>query len=353
MTHDHTRGPHSLRSTVNRGLPDPGLLAALLLTLLAAWPLLSNAGLPNTADGPVHLMRQAELNRAWQDGILYPRWAPDLAYGYGMPLFSYAPPLLYQVTQVLHLSGMALDEAMKGTLILMLALYSTGMYLLVRDIFSPRAGLVAAAAYLYAPYRLREMYIQGNYGQFCGLAFYPFILWAFHRLATDGRRRYLLAAAGGLAGLLLSHNISSMLFAPLLGAYLLYLTVAGEGSGNTSWLTRGLRLASAVALGLGLSAVFWLPAFGERDFIRLTGITTGFFDFRNNFISLDELLAAPRRLDLAAINPWFPLSLGVAHIALAGMLALGAIVCGLLLRDRRGGKASGCSIGRASCRERV
>jgi hypothetical protein len=197
------------------------------------------------------------------------------------------------------------------------------------------------------------MYIQGNYGQFCGLAFYPFILWAFHRLATDGRRRYLLAAAGGLAGLLLSHNISSMLFAPLLGAYLLYLTVVGEKSGNTGRLTLGLRLASAVALGLGLSAVFWLPAFAERDFIRLTGITTGFFDFRNNFISLDELLAAPRRLDLAAINPWFPLSLGVAHTALVGMLTLGAVVCGLLLRDARGGKASRCSIGLAQGRTRV
>ncbi len=84
---------------------------------------------------------------------------------------------------------------MKGTLILAMVLYSLGMYLFARDLFGPRAGLLAAAVYLYAPYRLREAYIQGNYGQFCGLAFYPLILWSFHRLVTStahGRRAMCL-----------------------------------------------------------------------------------------------------------------------------------------------------------------
>jgi hypothetical protein len=335
MTDQRTTNPTPVYLSAPPTAADPGLAAALVLILLAALPLLAFAGLPNTADGPAHLMRQAELNQAWQEGILYPRWAPDLAYGYGMPLFSYAPPLLYQVTQILHLTGIPLDDALKGTLILMMALYGAGMYLFARDAFGPRAGLLAAAAYLYAPYRLREVYIQGNYGQFCGLAFYPLILWAFHRLARDGRHRYIVAAAFALAGLLLSHNISFMLFAPLLLAYLAYLLVVG---GNADRPRLALRFALAAGLGLGLSAVFWLPAFGERDFIRLSGITSGFFDFRNNFIDLDELLATPRRLDLAAINPHFPLGLGTAQIVLVGVLLLAVLLCGLwrlALRSQR------------------
>jgi hypothetical protein len=310
---------------------DPGLLVAGALALFAIAPLLAHAGLPNTADGPAHLMRQAELNQAWQDGILYPRWAPDLAYGYGMPLFHYAPPLLYQLTQLLHLAGPPLDAAMKGTLILMLLLYSGGMYLFARDVFGPRAGLLAAAAYVYAPYRLREAYIQGNYGQFCGLAFYPLILWAFHGLVATGRRRYLPLAALALAGLLLSHNISAMIFAPLLGAYLVFLlALKGLDRGDRRRANSGYaipyRIAAAIALGLGLSAFFWLPAFGERDLVRLAGITSGFFDFRHNFISLPELVALPRPLDLASINPYYPLSLGLAQISLAGLALLGLIV---------------------------
>ena len=341
---------------------DPGLPVAALLALFAIAPLLAYPGLPNTADGPVHLMRQAELNQAWQDGILYPRWAPDLAYGYGMPLFHYAPPLLYQVTQLIHLSGLPLDISMKGTLILAMLLYSVGMYLFARDLFGPRAGLLAAAVYLYAPYRLREAYVQGNYGQFLGLAFYPIILWSFHGLIVARRLRYLPLAALSLAGLLLSHNISAMIFAPLFGAYLVFLIGtrgsggAGERGSRGAGEQRGkepenqaprssdplipdsltpdspipnLRIpnllvtALALALGLGLSAFFWLPAFAERDLIRLAGITRGFFDFRLNFISLPELLALPRRLDLSAINPYYPLSLGLPQIVFAALALVG------------------------------
>ncbi|MCS7261003.1 MAG: glycosyltransferase family 39 protein [Anaerolineae bacterium] len=305
---------------------DAGLLVALLLTLFAIWPLLSHRGLPNTADGAVHLMRQAELNQAWQDGIPYPRWAPDLAYGYGMPLFHYAPPLLYHVTQWLHMAGLPLDEAMKGTLVLMVLLYSVGSYLFGRDLFGPRAGMLTAALYLYTPYRLRELYIQGNYGQFCGLAFYPLILWTFYRSATDRSSRYPLLAALSLAGLLLSHNISFMLFVPLLTGYLVYLFIFGA-PGILARREVVLRFILAGILGLGLAAFFWLPAFAERDAIRLAGITTGFFDFRRNFISLEELLALPHPLDQAAVNPYFPLSLGTAQMVLVGLVLVNLFIC--------------------------
>jgi len=208
---------------------DYGLLLALILPLFAIVPLLTHAGLPNTADGPAHLMRQVELNQAWQEGNFYPRWGTDLAFGHGMPIFSYAPPALYQLTQFFHLFGLPLDETMKAVLIFDFLLYSLGMFLFARRLFGPCPALLAAALYVYAPYRLREAYIQGNYGQFTGLAFYPLILWAFHGLITTGRVRYLVAAAFSLAGLLFSHNISFMLFAPILVAYLLFLLALTAG----------------------------------------------------------------------------------------------------------------------------
>src|SRR5215510_100373 len=98
--------------------PDFALLTALFIPLLDLMSLLTHAGLPNTAHGPAHLMRQVELNQAWSEGNYYPRWGTDLAFGHGMPICSYAPPSLYQLTQLFHLAGLALDEAMKGVLIL-------------------------------------------------------------------------------------------------------------------------------------------------------------------------------------------------------------------------------------------
>ncbi len=315
---------------------DWGLLAALVIPLVALLPLLLHRGLPNTADGPAHLMRQVELNQAWAEGNFYPRWGTDLAFGHGMPIFSYAPPLLYQATQLIHLSGLPLDESMKGVVVLDFLLYSVGMFLFARRIYGPTPALVAAAVYVYAPYRLREAYIQGNYGQFSGLAFYPLIFWAFHGLLTDGRPRYWLAAPLALAGLLFSHNISFMLFAPLFAAYLLFLSLldATHRHQNTPGnpkiiVNQWLKTIVAGLLGLGLAAIFWLPAFGERHDIKLEGITQGFFDFRENFISLPEFLALPKPLDLSAINPEFPLSLGPAQILAA---ALGLLAAGIAIK---------------------
>jgi len=304
---------------------------AILISIFAIYPLLAHDGLPNTADGPVHLMRQVELNQAWQDGIIYPRWAADLAYGYGMPLFHYAPPLLYHVTQLFHMTGMELDTAMKSTIIFMIILCSVGMYLFGRDMFSPQVGLLTSAVYLYAPYRLREIYIQGNYGQFCGLSFYPLIFWSFYNLIRTQQWRYICFGALSLTGLLLSHNISFMLFVPLFGGYVILLLILKKENRIKSFL---LIILTGL-FGLGLSAFFWLPAFGERNFIRLAGITQGFFDFRHNFITFSELIALPQALDLSAINPYYPSSLGIAQITffILAMLVFSYVVIVKLMSD--------------------
>lgn len=358
-----TNRKSKIKKFVNR--IDYGLILALLLPLFAIMPLLTHAGLPNTADGPVHLMRQVELNEAWKQGNFYPRWGTDLALGHGMPIFSYAPPLLYQLTQLFHLSGLPLDGSMKAVLVADFLLYSLGMFLFTRRIFGSGPALLAAAVYVYAPYRLREAYIQGNYGQFSGLAFYPLIFWAFHGLILDGRPRYLIAAALSLAGLLLSHNISAMLFLPIFAAYLVFLLVLtiihqqsqstdhppqsindqrppalgpkGVGAtGDRQPVTNpqfpihiphsAIRIIIGGLLGLGLAAIFWLPAFGERHEIKLEGIVQGFFDFRENFISVTEFFSPPLPLDLTAINPEFPLSLGLPQIIGAGLGILGLLL---------------------------
>ena len=175
------------------------------------------------------------------------------------PCSATPPPLLYVVTQLFNLTGLALDAAMKGTIILALLVYSLGAYLLVRELFGAPAGVVAAAAYVYAPYRLRETYIQGNYGQLCGLALYPLILWAFLRLGATRQVKYLLAASLSLALLLLSHNISAMLFLPVLAVYLLLLWRAqgkGETTKNRFWQRSPFLFAAAAGLGLGTIRLF-------------------------------------------------------------------------------------------------
>ena len=78
-------------ATLRRSAPAVALAA---LTLLAAWPVL-RAGYPSIGDGLNHYYRLVEFAHLLRQGVWFPRWAPDLAYGFGYPLFNYYPPLTY------------------------------------------------------------------------------------------------------------------------------------------------------------------------------------------------------------------------------------------------------------------
>jgi len=296
---------------------DPGLALAFLLALLAVCPLLT-PGLPNTADGPIHFYRAVDLQQAWRDGVLYPRWSSNLALGYGTPLFNFAPPLLYLLTLLVSFLGVDLALAMKVVVILFIFISAAGAYLLGRDAVGWRAGLVVAAAYLYAPYRLRELYIQGNYAQFLALSLYPLVLWCYFKVVHGGGWRHIVGGGVAYAALFLSHNISVMIFSPVLAAYVLFW-LALRRSWAAVW-----DVCVTGLLGLGLSAFFWLPAFYEQRWLQISQITKGHFDFRLHFLSLREILSPYVALDYSAVNVHLPLSLGLAAVALGVMALVGA-----------------------------
>ncbi len=306
---------------------DPGLTVIFLAALFVIYPFLQ-PGLPSTADAPIHLLRAAEWGRCWADGVYYPRWAPNLAFGYGYPLFIFAPPLPYVIIQGFHFLGASLETSTKLLPLLCLLLAAGGMYLFVREVMGPRGAVLAAVAYLYAPFQLREALIYGgNYPQLLAVAFFPFILWAIHRLVVTGRALYIVLGAALYGGLILSHNFHALVFSPLLGTYaLLLLLIHGKRR-------RILEVSLTVILGLGLTAIFWLPALYER---RWCMAQEAFYlwrsDFHLRFLDGGELLALPLPLDSTAANPYMPFSLGPAAL----LLALGALIVLALRRGSEG-----------------
>ena len=81
------------RRTEAAGLRRWGLPLALAgLTLLAAWPLL-RGGYPSIGDGLIHFYRLVQFDHLLRSGVWYPRWATDLGYGFGYPVFNYYSPI--------------------------------------------------------------------------------------------------------------------------------------------------------------------------------------------------------------------------------------------------------------------
>lgn len=84
---------------VSRNMP---WLAATLCGVLAAQPLMYGE-LSWLVDGELHLMRLAQLHELFRQGIVYSRWAPDMAYGFGYPVFNFYAPLVYYLAMPLVL----------------------------------------------------------------------------------------------------------------------------------------------------------------------------------------------------------------------------------------------------------
>jgi len=297
---------------------DWALLLVLVLALVAAAPFLARPGLPRATDAELHVYRAAELGHALRAGAIYPRWAPDLYLGYGYPIFNYYAPLTYYLANLFDLlPGVDVVGGVKAVFVLGLFVAALGTYLLGRELFGPVAGVLAAASFTLAPYIVFiDPHARGDLAEHFAICLLPLAFYAFQRLMSGvGGRGALLGSVLTLAALVFSHNLLGLVSGGLLLAYWMWAVVFRPvGFSETRQVWWG---ALAFVLAAGLSAFFWLPALLERGAVELNVIGPGHFDFHEHFLSVGELLAPSRVLDLGATAPRYRLNLGLAQWLLA------------------------------------
>jgi len=320
-------GAHAGRHTeprLGRWLP---FLALILVCLPAVQPLLRGE-ISCGYDNAFHLYRAVQIDHLWDQGVLFSRWAPDMAHGFGFPLFVFGPPLAQGLLALVHRLGIAWPVGMNLVFLIGVALGGFFMFHLAKTLYgvygggSRAAGLaggaVATVAYVYAPFLAYDIYNRGSLWESFAWAFPPLVLLGMHRWSLDRDRRYLIAGVAALAAMIMTHYPFAFLFAPV---FVLWALV--QGYLRRSWAVVG-RAALLGVLGLGVTAFFWVPALLERSLIqtgRLLG--TWVFDYHHNFLPLSHLLALPRRADPALINDWPEKSLGLVPLLVALLPAVG------------------------------
>ena len=287
----------------------------ILIGLILVAPLLQSSPLC-TDDGSLHLYRTVALDRAIGDGLLYPRWFPDLAYGYGFPFFNYREPLGYYAVESFHLIGLSFPLALNMVLAFSVIASGLTVTLWVGDIFDQRAGFIAGIVYMAAPYTLIGSLTRANLPEVIAMALMPLIMWAFRRFMIFAGRRHFALAVLSYAALLLTHNISSLIFTPVLVAYCLLLIASAKRPVAPSLF----RSIAAMLIALAMTSFFWLPALAEGNYAQLylTYSTRG-NDYHFNFLSFGELFGGPGSSDPALLNPPLQIIFGWAQIALAAL----------------------------------
>ena len=114
------------------------LFPVLCIGVLASQPFLSGQ-VSQRGDTLLHLQRLAQVNALMQHGVLYSRWAPDLALGFGYPLFNYYAPLAYYVTGWPMVLGVSQTTALAYGFVMCSVMAAIGMT--TSGTFSPLRSL--------------------------------------------------------------------------------------------------------------------------------------------------------------------------------------------------------------------
>lgn len=259
---------------------------ALLLacSLLAAYPLF-HAGLFRGVDVvSLEFVRVAEYIHSLREGGFPVRWGANLEGGHGYPIFDFFPPLFMLIAGSLAIvGGVSVLGSVKITLFVLTLASGVGMYWFSREHFGNRGGLFAASLYVLFPYHFLDVFFRGAFAEFTALAIVPFVFYSLFRFLRDTQPSPATLLALTLSGALfvLSHNLSVLMYAPLLLLYTLGLAPARQ---------KLCALAVALSLVSALTAFYTLPLMFERKFVQMGGMTTGKFDVLNNLLPLDELI---------------------------------------------------------------
>lgn len=256
-------------------------LVGLSLTLGLLWPLFWAPYFSHHDD--VQIIRLYEMDKCIKDGQIPCRWVPDLGGLYGYPLFNYYAPLPYYFGELTYLMSLNLIFSSK----VMFALSFLGsfvfMYLLARKYWGELGGSLSAIFYVFAPYHALDFYVRGAMGEMWGLMFFPAILWMQTRLSESISFGNFLLLGIFIAGLALSHNLSLMVFLPVLLLWTLILYLKDK---KNKFLFYSFF---SLILGILLSAFYLFPMILEKNLVHVDTTTYGYFGYTEHFKGFREL----------------------------------------------------------------
>lgn len=253
-----------------RSLIGPGLI--LLAAAVAVAPQLLR-GNSCGHDFDFHLVSWLNANASWRQGIPYPRWTPSANFGAGEPRFVFYPPLTWML-------GAALGFVLPWTLVpvalnfLLLAAAGLATRALARQLLPEAAATLAGGAAIFSGYTVFCAYERSAFAELAGGFWMPLMLLFLLRDRNPEGSLWRRALDGSAVPLALTVAGAWLSNVPV-GVMVCYLLAAVAVT--AALLVRSfapiLRAAVATVIGLGLAAIYLLPAVIEQRWIAVSQAT--------------------------------------------------------------------------------
>lgn len=259
------------RASALRRLAGPAVI--VLAALLATAPQLMR-GDSCGHDFDFHLVSWFDAAQSWRQGIVYPHWSQSANYGAGEPRFVFYPPISWMLGAAL---GMILPWKAVSMMLTFLLLAGAGLATraLAREALADGPATLAGCAALFSGYALFTAYERSDFAELTGGIWIPLLLlFALSDRSKSGNpwRRALDGSTAPLALVVAGAWLSN---APL-GVMASYLLAAVALT--AAWLARSwapvIRASIGGALGLGLAAVYLVPAAVEEAWVNIQEVVS-------------------------------------------------------------------------------
>ncbi len=244
----------------------------------------------------VHAARVVEMKRALQEGQFPVRWTKNFGYGFGMPLFEFYAPLPYYGGAVLSWLGLDTILILKILWFSSSLVTAVGAYKLGAKLFGRSGGLVTSAATTLAPYRAVNLFVRGALSEAWGIMALPWILYGLVVLIDDFFQKKKLhhgwlVTTFSLVVLMLSHNLTTLMFVPisfLLALVYVFARWRMKTRSKLSYQRLFISLMGSYVLAVGLTAFYQIPALVENSSTQISSILSGYFHYSNHFLYIRQ-----------------------------------------------------------------
>lgn len=238
-------------------------------------------GVFDAHDTLVHLNWANYFSQQLWAGELYPRWLLEMNSGLGSPTFFFYPPVPYYFTSLFYPFRFG-NPSIWSPLVLSstLALILSGLtaYLWLKSITNQKAALIGSIIYMILPYHWAiDFYWRFAFSEYWAFVWIPLILY-FSKKIVFGDKFAVLGFAVNYALLSMTHLPTTLIFSVIPFTYSLFI------ANKKQRLKSLVYMVFALVLGIGLAAIYLIPALSMQENVLLKEIATEpHFYFANNF----------------------------------------------------------------------
>lgn len=250
------------------------ILIILLVALLIGIPLFNSKVSVYYDDGIQHIARAFGTSEAFKENFWFPNIISSFSngYGYSWNLF-YGPLSIYGICLINLIIN---NFVISYKIFALIAMFLSGvtMYKFVKEISGNNdVGLLASILYMSFPYHLTDLYTRNALGEYISFIFIPLVFLGLYRMFFSEKKSFPLAI--GTIGLILTHNLSTVIVAFF---SLIYVIYNFEKFKNKKILKKLLLNFVFIVL---ITSFYWLP-------LMEASLSTNYQVYKDGMMSTSE-----------------------------------------------------------------